>query len=137
MTLRLYPPVAVVSAGFLAVVLYRLRWPAAAIRLATGVRLGALSGLLWFFISSIFEALAMLFLHAGPQIRDELIKGLDQAASQAGDPQAVAMFQQLKTPSGLEILMVSGLILAFLASIVLGIIGGSIGGALLGRHPKS
>ena len=42
------------------------------------------------------------------------------------------MFDKLKTPNGLEFLMVLGLFFAFLASIVLGGLGGLLGGAIFG-----
>jgi len=137
MTLGLNPFVAMLSVGFLAVLFYRQRWPGSAIKAITGVRLGALGGLLWFAISSILEALVVLFLHKGPEIRDELIKRMNQAAAQTTDPQALAMFDRLKTPGGLEFVMIFGLIFAFFASIVLAIIGGALGGSILGRGGKN
>lgn len=134
MSLGLNPFVAMLVVGFLAVLLYRQRWPGTPIRPATGVRLGALSGLLWFAISSIVEAFVVLVAHKGPEIRDELIKRIDQTLAQTTDPQAMALFARLKTPEGLELLMILGLIIAFVASIVLAAIGGAIGGAILSRH---
>jgi hypothetical protein len=49
----------------------------------------------------------------------------------------LALFDRLKAPSGLEFLMVLCLLLAFLASIVLGGLGGLLGGATLGRRDKT
>jgi len=137
MALGLNPFVAMLSVGFLAVLFYRQRWLQSAIRPVTGIRIGALSGLLWFAISSILEAVVVLVMHKGPEIRDELLKRLNQAAAQTSDPQALAMFDRLKSPGGMELLMIFGLIFAFFASIVLGAIGGAIGGSLLGRNQKS
>jgi len=137
MSLGLNPFVAMLSVGFLAVVFYRQRQSGAAVRVATGVRLGALSGLLWVAIASILEALIVLFLHKGPEIRTELLVRIQQAASQTNDPQTLAMFDRLKTPAGLELLMVSGLILAFFASIVLAGLGGALGAAIFGRNSRS
>jgi len=137
MSLGLNPFVAMLSVGFLAVVFYRQRQSGVAVRVATGVRLGALSGLLWFAIASILEALIVLFLHKGPEIRTELLARIQQAASQANDPQTLAVFDRLKTPAGLELLMVSGLILAFFASIILAGLGGALSAAILGRNRRS
>jgi len=137
MALGLNPFVAMLSVGFLAVLFYRQRWIHNTIRPATGIRLGAISGLLWFAISSILEAIVILVMHKGPEIRDELLKRINQAASQTSDPQALAMFDRLKSPGGLEMLMIFGLIFAFIASVVLAAIGGAIGGSLLGRSRKS
>jgi len=137
MSLGLNPFVAMLSVGFLAVVFYRQRLSGAAVRVVTGMRLGALSGLLWFAIASILEALIVLVLHKGPEIRTELLTRIQQAASQTSDPQALAMFDRLKTPAGLELLMVTGLILAFFASIVLAGLGGALGAAIFGRNSRS
>jgi hypothetical protein len=125
------------SVGFLAVIFYRQRRPGTALKALAGIRLGALSGLLWFAISSILEATLVLVLHKGPEIRAELIARIEQAASQTSDPQTLAMFDRIKTPGGLEFLMVCGLIFALIASIILGGLGGALGAAIFGRRDKS
>lgn len=136
MSLGLHPFVAMLSVGFLAVIFYRQRRPGTSVKALAGARLGALSGLLWFAISSIFETLLVLVLHKGPEIRTELIKRIEQAASQTSDPQTLAVFERAKTPGGLELLMIAGLVFAFVASIVLAGLGGALGGAILGRRDK-
>ncbi len=137
MSLGLNPFVAMFSVGFLAVVFYRQRRPGIMIKAAAGAKLGALGGLLWFAMSSILEALIVIFLHKGPELRAALIAKIQEAASQTGDPQVLAVFERLKTPGGLEFLMVTGIIFAFLASLVLGGLGGALGGAILGRRDRS
>lgn len=137
MSLGLHPFVAMLSVGFLAVIFYRQRSPGTSVKALAGARLGALSGLLWFAISSIFETLLVLVLHKGPEIRTELIRRIEQAASQTSDPQALAVFERAKTPGGLELLMIAGLVFAFVASIVLAGLGGALGGAILGRRDKA
>ena len=137
MSLGLNPFVAMISVGFLAVVLYRQRQAGTEIRVPVGIRLGALSGLLWFAIASVLETLIVIFLHKGPEIRAELITRIGQAASQTNDPQALAVFAYFKTPAGLELLMVSGIVMAFFASIILGGIGGALAAAILGRSRRS
>jgi hypothetical protein len=47
-----------------------------------------------------------------------------------------AIFERLTSQGGLEFLMLTGLVFAFLASIVLGGLGGALGGAILGRRNK-
>jgi hypothetical protein len=136
MVLGLNPLVAMASAGFLAVIFFRQRWPGAAMRPATGARLGALSGLFWFVITAILEALAVLVLHKGAEIRKGLIEVITQAASRTTDPQALAMLERLKTPEGLEFLMVLGLVVSFFAAIGLAALGGALGGAILNRRSK-
>jgi hypothetical protein len=137
MSLGLNPFVAMFSVGFLAVVFYRQRRPEIMIKAATGAGLGALGGLLWFAMSSILEALIVIFLHKGPELRNALITKLQEAASQTSDPQVLSVFERLKSQGGLEFLMLTGLVFAFLASIVLGGLGGALGSAILGRRQRS
>jgi hypothetical protein len=137
MSLGLNPFVAMISVGFLAVVFYRQRGPGIKLKAASGAALGALAGLLWFAISSIFETSIVLFLHKGPELRTALITKIQEAAAQTSDPQVLTIFDRFKTPGGLEFLMVMGLIFAFLASIVLGGLGGALGAAILGRRDRT
>jgi hypothetical protein len=137
MYLGLNPFVAMVSVGFLAVIFYRQPRPGIMIKATTGAGLGALGGLLWFAMSSIFEALIVIFLHKGPELRNALLAKIQQLASQASDPQVVAMFERLTTPGGLEFLMLTSLVFAFLASIVLGGLGGALGSAIVSRRERS
>ncbi len=137
MFLGLNPFVDMISVGFLAVVFYRQREPGTVLRLTIGARLGAVSGLLWFAITSILEVLGVLVLHKGPEIRNEVIARIGQAASQTTDPQALALFDKLKTPAGIEFLMLFGVIFAFIASILLASLGGVLGSAILGRSRRS
>jgi hypothetical protein len=137
MYLGLNPFVAMVSVGFLAVIFYRQPRPGIMIKAATGAGIGALGGLLWFAMSSIREALIVIFLHKGPELRNALLVKIQQVASQTSDPQVAAMFERLKTPGGLEFLMLTSLVFAFLASIVLGGLGGALGSAILGRRERS
>lgn len=136
MTLGLNPFVAMLTVGFLAVAFYRQRHRNSAMKASAGAGIGALGGLLWFAMSSVLEALVVIFLHKGPELRNELLTRIQQAASQTSDPQVVAMFERLKSDTGLEVLMLAGLFFALLASIVLGAVGGSLGGVILGRRDR-
>ena len=136
MALGLNPFVAMFSVGFLAVVFYRQSRREILMRPAIGAGLGALAGLLWFAMSSILEALVIILFHKGPELSSELAKRIQQASSQTSDQQVLAVFDRLKSPGGLEVLMLIGLIFAFLASLVLGGLGGLLGGAILGRRGK-
>jgi hypothetical protein len=137
MALGLNPFVAMFTVGFLAVVFYRQRQPETAIKATAGAALGALGGLLWFAVSSVLEALVVVFLHKGPEIRDELLKRIQQAASQTNDPKVLEVFDRLKTPGGLELLMILGLVFAFFAAIVLAGLGGVLGGAIFNRRGRT
>jgi hypothetical protein len=137
MSLGLNPFVAMFSVGFLAVFFYRQRRKDSVIRAGAGAGIGALGGLLWFAMSSVLEASIVIFLHKGPELRNELLIRIQQAASQTSDPQVLSVFERLKTEGGLEILMLTGLFFAFLASIVLGGLGGALGSTILSRRDRS
>jgi hypothetical protein len=137
MSLGLNPFVAMFSTGFLAVFFYRQRARGIAVKPARGSGIGALAGLLWFAMSSVVETLIVIFLHKGPELRNAMLGKLQQLSSQTSDPQVLAMFERFKSPGGLEFLMLSSLVFAFLASIVLSGLGGAAGGAILGRGGRS
>jgi hypothetical protein len=80
--------VALLSAGFLAVVFYRQRQDGVGIRAGSGARLGALSGLLYFGVLSLLGALAASLPDARTKIRGQIIENAHKwAASRPGDPQ--------------------------------------------------
>jgi hypothetical protein len=137
MSLGLYPVMGAFIAGFLAVIFHRQRRSGTVLQAATGARLGALSGLFLFAMSSILGALRVLLLHKGPEIHNELTARIDQAASRTADPQTLAMLERLKTPGGLEFLMILGLGFALFAAIVLAALGGALAGTILGRRDRS
>jgi RNA polymerase subunit RPABC4/transcription elongation factor Spt4 len=136
MLLGLNPFVGMVSVGFLAVVFYRQGRPQASIRPGTGARLGALSGLICFAMASIVEAMLVLVLHKGAEIRQALLAAINQAAARTSDAQALAMFEHFRSPEGLEFLMVFGLLFGLVAAIVLAALSGALGGAVLGPRRK-
>jgi hypothetical protein len=127
------PFLAVVGAGFLAVGFYRRRNPGVPIKAGAGARLGAVSGLLCFAMSAVFEALALAIFRKGAVLRDKMLEAIQQAASRTTDPQAVAMLDYLKSPRGMAVMTVSVLIFAFIAFVVLSSLGGALGGILLSR----
>jgi hypothetical protein len=137
MVLGLNPFVAMLSVGFLAVVFYRQRQPEIPISAGLGARLGALAGSLWFGMSFILQGLVVVVLQKGPELRDEMFKRLQQTAANANDPQVQAMVDYFKTPAGLAVLIVMGLVFGFVAALVLGTLGGAVGGSLFGRRNKS
>jgi hypothetical protein len=136
MVLGLNPFVAMFIVGFLAVLFFRQRAPGIAVRTMAAAGIGAIGGLLWFALSSILEVVLVIFLHKGPELRTELISRLDQAASQTADPQVVALFDRMKSPGGLEILIVGGFLFALIAAGVLASVGGMLAGTILGRRGK-
>ncbi len=135
--LGLHPLVSALSVGFLAVLFYRQGHPGASVKPGTGARLGALSGLLCFAMASIVEALLVLILHKGNEIRQALLTAINQAATRTTDPQVLAMFDRFKSPEGLEFLMIFGILFGLVAAVVLAALSGALGGALLGPRRRS
>jgi len=136
MLVGLNPFVGMLMVGFLAVVFYRLGNPEASIRPGAGARLGALSGLICFALASIVEAVAVLALHKGAEIRQALLTTINQAASRTSDPQALAMFERFKSPQGLEALMIFGILFGLVAGVLLAAVTGALGGAVLRPRRK-
>jgi hypothetical protein len=87
--------------------------------------------------SDLLEALIVIFLHKGPELRNALLTKIQEASAQSSDPQVLSVFDRLKSPGGLEFLMLTGVVFALLASIVLASLGGVLGGAILGRRNRS
>ncbi len=133
LSLGLNPFVAMLCVGFLAVVFHRQGRPGIPIRPGTGARLGAIGGLLWFAMSSILEALVVLVFHKGAEVRQNLLQVIDQAASRTNDQEVLAMLSRLKTPQGLEVLMIVGLATVLVAAVVLATLGGALAGTIFGR----
>jgi hypothetical protein len=136
-SLGLNPFVAMVGVGFLAVVLYRQRRPGIQANAVSGAGLGAFGGVLWFVISSIAGGLVVFAMHKEPELHEEVLKRIQQAASGNNDPQVQALLEYVKTSGGFAVVVILSLILVFFAAMILGSIGGAIGGALFGRRDRS
>jgi hypothetical protein len=130
------PLLAALGAGFLSVSLYRRRSSPWAVTVRSGAQIGALCGLLFFGIASIFETIAIAVFHTGGQLRQKMLEALQQAATRSSDPQVQAAFDRLKTPEGLAVMLVLGLIVLFIISIVASSLAGALTGAVLGRRNR-
>jgi hypothetical protein len=134
--LGLNPFVAALGAGLLAVTFTRRRNPGILIRSGAGARLGALSGLLFFGMSAIFETLAIVVLHKGVEIRSEMMDKIQQAAARYPGPQVQPFLDFVKSPGGFELMMVASVMFGLLAFVVLSSVGGALGAAFLGRRER-
>jgi hypothetical protein len=130
------PLLAVLGAGVLAVNLHYRQNPGWIVNARSGAKLGALCGVLFFGISAIFETVAVSVFHTEGQIREKMLEALQQAASRTTDPQVQAAFETLKTPEGMALLLIFGLVFLFLVSIAAGSIAGALTGAFLGRRNR-
>jgi hypothetical protein len=122
------------AAGFLGVVFYRRRVPAANLRPGKGARLGAVSGAFGFGMFAVVTSIQMVISHSGEQLRAQLLEALQQSASRTSDPQAQQMLDYLRTPPGLVLMMIMGLALMFIAFVLFSALGGALGAALLRRR---
>jgi hypothetical protein len=124
------------AAGALSVVFYRRRNPAAQLTPAMGARLGAVSGALGFGIFAILISIEVVVFRAGEDLRKTLLEAVRQSAARSPDPQAQQMLEYLKTPQGLALVMVLGLIVMFLIFLIFSSLGGAVGAALLRRKDR-
>jgi hypothetical protein len=131
------PLLAVLGAAFLAVNLYHRQNPAWLVNARSGAQLGAACGILFFAMATLFETFAVTVFHAGGELRQKMIDALQQAAARSNDPQVLEAFEKLKTPEGLALMMVFGIIVLFVVSVAAGSVAGALTGAYLGRrkHP--
>ncbi len=128
------PLLAMIGVGFLGVVFYRRRFPAGWLKAGTGSQIGAVSGVFTFGMFAILEAVGILVFHASDKFHAKLLEVIQQAAQRTNDPQAQAVFDYFRSPSGLVLLLIFIIIFSFFFFILLGAIGGAIGGAWLGRR---
>ncbi len=125
--------IAMLAAGALAVVFYHRRNPSANLSSGAGARLGAVSGALGFGILTIVFAFGIAVLHTGAELRQKMLDAVQQAAARSSDPQAAQAVEFLKTPQGLVVAMILGLILTFVAFVFFAGLGGVVGAVLLRR----
>ncbi|HTW58778.1 MAG TPA: hypothetical protein VMD99_11650 [Terriglobales bacterium] len=138
MSLGLYPVVAMLSGGFLAVVFYRQRHPGVLVKAGAGGRLGALSGLFTFGVTAVVAALAATVPDVRTKMQDQLFEGLQKwAGSNPGDPKIQSVMEQLKTPQGFVMTAIAFGVSLFLLSLVLGSLGGALGGVIFSRRDRS
>ena len=124
-------------AGALAVRFYRRRCPDASIRPGLGARLGAVSGLLGFFLYSVPQALRLAFFHLGGSVREAMRKAIEQSAAQSPDPKAQEMMRNLMSPGTLAAFLTFLIVLFFLVFLVLPSLGGALGASLWGNKETS
>lgn len=130
------PLLAVLGAGFLAVSLYHRKNPAWLVNARSGAKLGAACGILFFAFATVIETVAVAVFHTGGEVRQKMLEALQQAATRSNDPQVQAAFEKLKTPEGIALMLVFGMIFLFLLSIAAGSLSGALTGAFFGRRKR-
>jgi hypothetical protein len=122
-------------AGFLSVVLYRRRCPAAHLTAGMGSRLGALTGGLGFAALAAILALWTTF-RSGKQIHDALLNYIQQYAARSSDPHMPQVLELFNTPAGFTFIMILTLIMTLLAFLIFSSLGGALGAFLLHRKER-
>jgi hypothetical protein len=136
-SLGLVFPAAILGAGFLAVVFYRRNSLGTVIKARTGALLGAFSGVVCFVILGIFLAVAATATDVRAKFREQMLEGAQRwAATHAGDPQVQAAIETLKTPEGLVTMMIFAAVALLLLSIILAGVGGALGGIFVSRRSR-
>ena len=119
--------------GILAVNLYQKRAPGL-VTGGMGARLGALSGLFGFVVYAIgFVGEVFLFGKAA-NIREQMMKALQDAAAKNSDPNAQDIARRMATPEGITMIIVIGLLAFLVGFLVFSSIGGTIGAAIFGKR---
>jgi hypothetical protein len=137
MLLRLMvPPLATLGAGCLAVIFYQRRNPTRRVNARSGAQLGAVTSLFSSAVFAIFSAILFAMLHAGGEVRQQLLAALQQVASRSNDPQMQATLDFLSKPEGLATKLVLGMVGFVLISVAAGGIGGALTGAFFGRRNR-
>jgi hypothetical protein len=122
-------------AGFLCVVLYRRRYPIVHVTVGTGVRLGAVTGILGFGVVAATLAVWTAF-RSGKEIHDAFLTYLQQNLAQTPDPRVQQVIDLFNTPEGFTFIMIFSLILILIAFLIFSSLGGAVGAFLLHRKER-
>jgi hypothetical protein len=135
--LRLYPPVAMLCAGFLAVIFYRQGQPELAIKPGAAFRIGALSGMFFSGYFTLLTALAAMFPEPRVKLHEEILANMQTlVAAHADSPQYQDMLQQIKTPDGFALWLIALGVAFLILSVVLGGLGGTVAGTIFRKKQR-
>ena len=126
----------VLAAGAVSVVFYRNR-AATSVPVGLGARLGAVTGMVAWLISSVFSTLSILVMGSG-KMRDAMRQAMEQSATRNPDPNAQEMARRvmefMTSPGGFALLMTLGFAITFLALMAFAAGGGALGASLFGKR---
>src|SRR3974377_881621 len=89
-----------------------------------------MAGAVSFAASSLFVVFAIVVGHAENQIREVLIKAIDQRVTNAADPEVQSALQWLHSPEGFAAALAISMAMALLLSVLFSAIGCVIGAVL-------
>jgi hypothetical protein len=126
------------GAGFIAVFFYKQRVAGTGINLATGARLGALSGFLCFSILSLLSAAAVLVPETRAKLYAQMLDNAQKlVAAHPEIPQLQDGLAQLRDPHMFLFAMIFGGLFMLLFSMILGGLGGTLGAMLLRTRKRT
>jgi hypothetical protein len=136
MSLQLvFPLLAALGAGSLAVILYYRRGPLQPLTTRAGAKVGAVTGLIISTVTGVCFAIVLAVLRSVGPLHDEVIERLHQAGSGSNGQQIQAVLDLLKTPEGLDKFILA-MIGFFLLSIAASSLAGALTGAFLNRRNR-
>ena len=119
------------AAGALGLYLYQRRTPGMAATAGVGARVGAAVGSIGFALFALATAVQVAVFHSGSQLREEMMKAVEQTAVHNPDPQAQAAVAWLKTPDGLILMMALGLLVLLVVFVGCCSAGGALAATLM------
>lgn len=125
--------IGILVGGFVAVVLYRRRNFLVKLTTGLGARLGLISGAIGFGIFAVLRAIGLMVLHNGPELRAEVMKALEQSASQYPAAQIQPTLQYLQSSQGWALIVAMSTLFTLVAFLLISTLGGVIATAVLDR----
>jgi hypothetical protein len=121
--------------------LHHQRRYADSISAGIGARHGALMGVLTYafvlLLETLLFALTLLFGHKSGEIREEMIKQIQQMAARTADAQAQAVMRWFATNEGLIVLVGLGLVFLFIVFLAAATAAGAVVGAVANKVPQN
>jgi len=105
------------------------------VTVGTGVRLGAVTGVLGFGVVAATLAVWTAF-RSGKEIHDAFLTYLQQNLAQTPDPRVQQVIDLFNTPEGFTFIMIFSLILILIAFLIFSSLGGAVGAFLLHRKER-
>lgn len=126
--------IGILMGGFLSVALYRRRNFNKNLNSGLGARLGLISGAIGFGVFAVVRAIEMTVSHAGPGLRAQVMKALEQRAAEYPAAQAQQMMQYLQSAQGWAFIVAISTVFTLIAFLLISTLGGVIGAAVLKRR---
>jgi len=101
----------------------------------TGARMGAMMGLFTFVFSFLLLALSISIRHNGSELRERLVKALEQAAAQNPQPQIQEAVRLINTSQGLMLFVGFLLLVFFIVFVVSATATGAVTAAIVIKKP--